>query len=199
MADEATVRAFRQLEAQLDAHYKTLPLFNKPVGNAVYAVMAAFDSLFMLEKTLSPETEFDVDIMQTRRSHEEGLSQTLRWLLGRTVDIDPVPSADEQTIMHALRTLNYGGRYNEIESYHLLFGKGLADVDVDLLRKQVRFIEQGDGRRMMSNYDEALTNPHNRHIGVSDSGFALRLATNSLTFGVWRSEATRWSHCFAQA
>ena len=28
MADEATIMAFRQLEAELDAHYKTLPFFN---------------------------------------------------------------------------------------------------------------------------------------------------------------------------
>jgi hypothetical protein len=133
MADDATLLAFRRLEAELDAHYKTLPLFKVPVGNAVYAVVAAFDSLFVLEDTLSPETEFDVDIMQMRRSHEEGLAQCLRWLLGSTVDIDPIPSTDEETITEGLRTINYGGRYNRIESYHMLFGKGLADVEVEKL------------------------------------------------------------------
>ena len=36
MADEATMKAFRQLEAELDAHYQTLPLFGRPLGNAIY-------------------------------------------------------------------------------------------------------------------------------------------------------------------
>ena len=171
MADEATLLAFRRLEAELDAHYRTLPLFKNPVGIAVYAVVAAFDSLFILEDTLSAETEFDTDIMQMRRSHEEGLAQCLRWLLGSTVDVDPIPSADEKTITQGLRTINYGGGYNRIESYHMLLGKGLVDVEVDPNRKEVRFIDQGDVRRMMSNYGRALTNPQNRHAGINDSAF----------------------------
>ena len=203
MADDATFLAFRRLEAELDAHYKTLPLFNEPVGNAVYAVVAAFDSLFMLEDTLSPRTEFDVDIMQMRRSHEEGLAQCLRWLLGSTVDIDPIPSPDEKTITHGYRTINYGGRYNHIESYHMLFGKGMVDVQVDLNRKQVRFIDHGDGRRMMSSYGMALTSPHNRHGGMNNSIFTmavknetphvLRLAhEHCATAGLFCSASSSW-------
>jgi hypothetical protein len=160
MADEATMKALRQLEAELDAHYQTLPLFRRPLGNAIYALLAAFDSLYLIEPSLTPNNQFNVDVMQLRRSFEEGLAQSLRWLLGKTADVDPIPSNDPVVVEQAFYFFEFAGKYNQIEAFHQMLAKKWVDVAVDLEQEQVHFkpVADPNARRTMAGYEEGFGN-----------------------------------------
>ena len=174
MADEATMKAFRQLEAELDAHHQTLPFFNAAPETGCYALLAAFDGLYIVEPYITPQTHFDVCIMQDRRSYEEGLSQALRWLLGENATIDPVPVQDDEAIERGFRMIKYAGDYYQIETFHVMLGKGWVDVTVDLEQKRVRFEVSADRnvRKTMAGYEEGFGKPQIPHHGAIRDEFS---------------------------
>src|SRR5689334_2074547 len=130
MTREATERAFRQFEAILDSHYRTLPFFSRPAAQAVYTLLATFDSLNVIEPFISPDGPYDMNIIQKRRSWEEGLSQSLRWFLGGNPRIDLFPTADAAAMDEAYRFIDFAGQYNIIEGFHILYGKNWVNIAV---------------------------------------------------------------------
>jgi hypothetical protein len=161
MAGEPTDKALRQLETILDSHYRSLPFFCRPPARATYTLLATFDSLYAIEPSISPHGPSDMGVIQKRRALEEGLSQSLRWVLGNKCQTDPIPSSDAPAMDEAYRFIEFAGEFNVVEDFHILYGKGWVDVDVDFERKQVRFMPRADGdpRATMAGIEEEAGDP----------------------------------------
>jgi hypothetical protein len=144
MADEATLKSLRKLEAELDEHHRTLPFHSVSTGTALYALLSMFDSILAIEPALAPDGPEDVRTMQFKSSLEEGLSQALRWKIGRDVSVDPVPTTDKDFMELAGDYIMYGGDYSNLVAFHVMLNKGWAEVEVDIERKTVRFLPSPD-------------------------------------------------------
>jgi hypothetical protein len=174
MADEATMTTFRRLETELDEHHKLLPFHSVGTETALYALLAMFDSIFAIELALAPDGPEDVRTMQFKTSLEEGLSQSLRWKIGRDVSVDPVPTTDEKFMALAADYIKFGGDYSNLVDFHLMLGKGWADVEVDGDNKTVRFLPSANHeiRKTMAGYDEGFVNGVPAHLSmISDPKF----------------------------
>ena len=137
MADPATQKALRELEKVLDTIHKGLPLFRFPEPLATYALLAAFDSFFLID--LAMTGDLGIGATQHRKKFEDGLSQSLRWVLKDAGKIDFAPTDDLATLEAGFVFVRHAGDYYNIADFHAMFGRGLLDVSVDLASKTVRF------------------------------------------------------------
>lgn len=130
-------QTYRDYEQQLDDHYKTYPLSKACAEEAVYSLLAAFDSFHIID-AIEPVDPSDVGDVQSRKGLDEGFTQAIRWLC-RPRNLDLAPVSDRQLIGSAGDFLLYSSSYVDIADFHKMHERGQVTFKVDEKSKTVKF------------------------------------------------------------
>lgn len=138
MSDELV----REYERVIDTGYKTLPVFARPLPEAAYGVMAAFDSHILTERVVRRNGGTDSLTLGQALLFKvlgEGFSWAMRWLLRGNYHIDAQPAADEKLIAEAAALVEYGYKYHRATMLYSGYSQGRMDATVDPAKRLVRF------------------------------------------------------------
>ncbi len=135
-------RVFREYERELDAHHTKLPLWAKARPEAIYAVLTIPDAVFVMLMISPIPPVMTAGFGQKLKSAEEGVTQALRWLTQDGCSA-VVSVADHGLIQSAHEFTLYASDYVDIADFHMMYGRGLADVAVESAAKTVTFDSVG--------------------------------------------------------
>src|ERR1700709_2470232 len=146
LADSEAI--LRRFEAEvLDTFHTTLPLWPVERRKAIYALMAAFDTMILpMASILSETTSEDIGAMLHMKLWQEGFNQALLWL---TTDglVMPSPLEDGDLLDKGGEFLLYTAiKYTPVASLHVLYSRGLATVEADEKRRLVKFLHPTSGK-----------------------------------------------------
>lgn len=131
----------RRYEAILDEHYRTFLLLRRQPEEAIYALLAAFDSFELADQMIPPDLTNPASV-QRRKGVEEGLSQAMRWLFS---PVDVRPTDKNEIIAEAGEFTGYASQYVDIADTHKMYGRKQLLITVDADRKNVRFFSAPSG------------------------------------------------------
>lgn len=127
-------RVLRANESILDEHYKTLPLWNEDPGRALFALLAAHDSLYLpLALGANPTAD-------RKKLAEEALGQSLRWILhnpSRNISVKTRVGQDAISVAGKFR--KHAADYVLIADMHKMHERGLISFSVHEDGRLVRF------------------------------------------------------------
>jgi hypothetical protein len=123
----------------LDPHHQTLALWSRPRGDAVLAVLEAYDSLNFLMATLPAPPTSPADV-QKMKSLDEGFTQAMRWLFQPDVVLPDEVTTD--VVEEAGQFLLHASAYVDIADMHMAFGRGLVALNADEATRRVEFGSQ---------------------------------------------------------
>jgi hypothetical protein len=136
---EAILRGFET--DVLDTFHTSLPLWSLDLNEAIYGLMAAFDTMILpMEEVLSQITSEDIGSLLSMKFWQEGFNQALRWLTigGLTM---PTPVADGELLDKGGEFLLYTAtKYIPVASMHVAYSRGSAAIEVDEEARSIRFI-----------------------------------------------------------
>lgn len=169
-------QVFREYERELDAHHTKLPLWAKARPEAIYAVLTIPDAVFFTLMSSPVPPVMTAGFAQKLKSAEDGVTQALRWLtqdgcsaIVSVADRDLIHSAHEFTL--------YASDYVDIADFHMMYGRGLAELAVDSAAKTVTFDSLGGpGQSNTLAWHEQVRDQAGR-------GLDLALATNPADAG----------------
>jgi len=163
---------FREYERQLDDHHTTLGLWTKPRAEAIYAVLTIPDAVFLVPMLSNMPPVMTGGLGQSLKQGEEGVTQALRWLCAEgNTSVQSV--ADHGLIELAHEYTLFASKYVNIADFHMMYGRGLAEVTIDSANKTVTFESvSGPGQTDASAWHELVRDQANR-------GMDLALGMNS--------------------
>ncbi|QDT91111.1 hypothetical protein [Gimesia algae] len=133
-------KVFRKFEKEvLDKHHKTLALWRRDRRNARYAALAQFDCN-VISTVLSPPDPSRIGQLQLLKNLEEGLSEAFRWLHDGSQQFNIKPTDDPNIIEEAGKFCQFAGKYVNIADFHKMYGRKQVDIEVDEVKKRVRFV-----------------------------------------------------------
>jgi hypothetical protein len=153
-------KPFRELEKQLDVYHRKLPLCSLDVSTAVYALLAAFDAMFLIDMHMALLGTLGIGETQFRKRYEDGLTQGLRWIFKGTEAVDFSPTDQVPVIEQAGEFILHAADYYNLYDFHVMFGKNLVDVEADLSTKTVRFLSPPNQttRQAIAGFAETVEN-----------------------------------------
>lgn len=133
----------RKFEADIDIAHEMLPLWRRPKNEALYGLLATFDSHLVVHWLLEQREDrprFAPAFAQQAKRRYEGFAQAVRWLLCSEPTCIPVPSADESLLSAAGEFIDHGSAYLAVSAFYVYYSRGLATVTtVDPAKRLVRF------------------------------------------------------------
>lgn len=145
MSSQDTLRHYE--EQVLDAQYSKWPIWSYDKEQIIYALFAAFDSMYVVFRMVNPTT---VGHFQHFKYVEEGFVYALRCFT-RHHGISPLrPTGESPIICAAGDFLNFCARYALVAHLHQMTSQGLCDAEIDETTKMVTFVprwkwEEGEG------------------------------------------------------
>lgn len=135
-------RVLRRFEQEvLDAHHRSLPLLRRPLGTALYGLMAAYDSSLLPIAAVTPRiTPEAIGSMQQLKYVYESVNPATRWVIRDNSIPDPVPAPNESLIEEGGELLRHARDYVQVAIFHVMYGRGLVTAEADEKRRVVRFI-----------------------------------------------------------
>ena len=144
---------FREYEKILDNHHKTLPFWDVGSDICLYTLVSVYDSMILPLILSGPQT-MRPGVALMYKTLDDGLDYCIKWLF-------------EKKLLHILTTKNidvtnrageylfWGAKYADIADMHMMYGRGLVDIEIDESQKKVKFrpIER-DGKREIDGYLE---------------------------------------------
>lgn len=144
----------RKYESEvLDIYHKSFLFWNLPRNQALYAVMAAYDSM-LLPISVAGDAATAPGSRQYFKSIEDGFVQALRWIFSDTTNLEPISISSQEIIESALEFLIYCSNYAKIAYFHTMYSKGLVIVTADQANKTIKFDipENKKGREQWSSF-----------------------------------------------
>lgn len=139
MSSQNTLRHYE--EQVLDAQYSKWPIWSYDKERIIYALFAAFDSMYVVFRMVNPST---VGHFQHFKYVEEGFVFALRWFT-RHHGISPLrPTGESSIICAAGDFLNFCARYALVAHLHQMTSQGLCQAEVDEAAKTVTFVPMWD-------------------------------------------------------
>ena len=136
----------RVFERQLDQHHKTLGIYSHPREVRLFALLAAYDFTLLSEYNARLRFGDSVGIAWRSMRLQDSLSCCLRWLCQQNPGDLRSPS-DKAVFDSAAEFLLWGCDYASLADAHLMYARGLADVEIDTCAKNVRFVLKPEGDR----------------------------------------------------
>lgn len=162
MAKESEIKILRQYECEvLDVYHKSLPLWQRPRNIAIYGLLIAYESMQTLTGMANTMGNRSViGDLQFVRTIDDGFSKALKWLCEDNPHIDPLIHKDKEVIIEANEFLRHATHYINIEDFHMMLGRGLADIEVDTSKKIVRFnvLNRDRNESVWHGFAETITN-----------------------------------------
>jgi hypothetical protein len=153
LRDAAAEIVFREYEANvLDVHHQTFPLASRDRQIAIYAMLAQHDMLAITDVVAGIQKP-DMLHAQLYKSTEEGLSQGIRWIFDRPVDLEP--TSDPAIISEANAYASFAGTYVDLADMHKLYGRGQVSVEVDEASRRVKFSYRNISPMSLEGYVES--------------------------------------------
>ena len=138
--DPAAEALFRRFEMEvLDVHHRTLPLWARPRGTALYAILSAFDARMPLILGTTETVAARHRAAVRFKDVEEGLSYAVRWLHEGSPTVAVVPTDDQAILGEADEFLVHAADYATLVEHHVRYGRGLLGLEVDAEARTVRF------------------------------------------------------------
>lgn len=137
--------ALRRLEREvLDKYHETLPLWSADRADALYATLAAFDSLSLVVALAALGDEGGLGPAQQIKGFHEGISQALRWLACSSDRMRVSPRPDRDLVETAGEFLRHARDYVTIADFHKMYGRGQVGLEVDEKTLTVTFLRPQD-------------------------------------------------------
>jgi len=136
----------RAFEKQLDQHHKTLGIYSHPPEVRLFALLAAYDLTLLSECNARLQFGDSVGVAWRSMRLQDSLSCCLRWLCQPSPDDMRSPS-DKAVFDSAAEFLLWGCDYTSLADAHIMYGRGLADIEVDACAKNIRFVLKPEGDR----------------------------------------------------
>lgn len=141
--EQVTEDIVRQYEQRIDNGYRSLSAFSRPPSEAVYAVLAAFDSHilseYMIRKRL-PHKRLTLGPAQKLKLLGEGYIQAMRWLLCEQTAVQPTPRADDELIRSGAELIQYGTGYHQAAIFYQGYSQKVYDAECDPQVARLRFV-----------------------------------------------------------
>ncbi len=136
---DATVREYERV---IDNGYRSLAVFGLPLEEAVYGVMAAFDSHIVSEWMVREQAEngsLSLRQAQLFKFLGEGFILATRWLLGRRESVDVRPSPRKDLVEIGNELIDYGSKYFRASILYSGYTQGKMEAVVFPEARRVRF------------------------------------------------------------
>lgn len=138
---EENDRLLRLFEQQLDSYHMSLPLMRRPRATALYAVMAAYDSMLLpLRDVTSQIDDRAIGSRQAMRTIVESINPALFWITCAGESLTPEPAAHVDLIDDGGNFLTHARDYFQVSAFHIMYSRGLMSVECNAEKKTVRFI-----------------------------------------------------------
>lgn len=175
---------FREYERQLDEHHKALELWSKPRAEAIYAVLTISDATFLVPMLSETPPVMTGGVGQFLKQLEEGVTQSLRWLCSKG-ETSVKSVSDHDLIAAAHKYTRFASEYITIADFHMMYGRGLAEVTIDDANKSVTFNSKpGPGQSDISAWHELVRDQSHRGLDLAlgmkaaDMTHSLRVITS---------------------
>jgi len=135
-------RILRTFEREvLDSYHQSLPLMRRPAAARLYAVMAAYDSMFVSLRAASIQLdETAIGSIQRMRTVVQSLTAALLWVISGVTPVFPEPAADRDLIDDGGNFLLHAKDYFQLSAFHAMYSRGLISIECDEERRLVRFV-----------------------------------------------------------
>jgi hypothetical protein len=134
-------RLMRRFESDLDSYHNSLPLMRRNPGPALYAVMAAYDSMFLPLREVSAQMdETAIGSRQAIRAIVQSINPALLWITSEWGAVCPDPAADVPLIDDGGNFLTHAREYFQLSAFHIMYSRGLMSVECDEEKRLVRFV-----------------------------------------------------------
>lgn len=113
----------------------------RPPKAALYAVMAAYDS--MLLPLIDVSTQIDesaIGSKQAMRAIVQCINPALLWVTSYAPDVPPEPAANVDLIDDGGNFLTHARDYFQLSAFHVMYSRGLMLAECDKEKKLVRFV-----------------------------------------------------------
>jgi len=146
-------KVFREYEAILDRHHKTLPFWEVENDICLYALVSTYDSM-ILPLFLSGLREMRPSVTLMYKTLDDALDYCIKWLFEKNpIHIRTTKNID--IINRAGDYLSFGAQYADIADMHMMYGRGLVDIEIDEVHKKVKFCPIArDGKSEIDGYIE---------------------------------------------
>jgi hypothetical protein len=151
MSDDVLLR---QYERELDALPFTFPIVRRDREAALFAVLAAYDSLALTEVIVPPHIRLSPSGVIHAKYLEDGLTYAIRWLYDGREPCDLRPCSSETLANEAGTFLLFAREYAAIADLHQMYGRGQVDVRVDSVARTVSFSYLHEGLSPVSGSDD---------------------------------------------
>lgn len=131
-----------QYEAMLDSHHKSLAIWKSPRPAALFATLAAFDTMIvpltmgLLQEIPTPYT------IQKIKSYHDSIIWAMRFFWNDKQDLNIAPVIDQSAIENAYELITHCESYSMLADFHAGYGRGLYDIDVDESVPNIRFVSR---------------------------------------------------------
>lgn len=174
--DNRTEKDLRYFEAEvLDQHHRKFAIWSRPVAEAIYAVVAAYDSMALVIREIESRKEaiLNVGPYQFLKNVDEGFAQALRWITrGQAIDCIR-PTKSETAIDEAGALLVHAAHYAQLAGFHVLYSRGAMKAHVDRERRIVRFEPYAPDRHRAETFAERFTVHERKHKPSEDAHLAV--------------------------
>lgn len=176
-------KLLRQFEREvLDTYHEGLALWQLPRPEAIYSVLAAYDSMVVVMREIEARKASFTHLgpYQYLKAIDEGFCEGLRWVTrGRGVEAVQ-PTASGAAIDAGGAFLVHAASYAQVAHYHVLYSRGVVRARVDQDKRTVRFEPRNIDRPTWETFAERSTIYEHRrrpsdemHIALND--FVARL------------------------
>jgi len=131
-------RKLRKFEQQLDQHYKTFQIYNRPADIRLYALLASYDSMFLPFALVPRVVQKSPRAALFFKTLDDSLSYCIRWL-SNPKPKNLISTPNYKIIEEADEFLLFGADYANIADMHMMYGRNLVTVEIDENQKKVRF------------------------------------------------------------
>jgi hypothetical protein len=136
-------RLLRLFERELDAFHQSFPIMRRTSQAALYAVMAAYDSMLLPLREISAQIdERAIGSRQAMRAIVQSINPALRWITAGNKLSHPKSSTEVDLIDEGGSLLNHARDYLILSAFHVMYSRGLMSVECDEAKKLVRFIRK---------------------------------------------------------
>jgi hypothetical protein len=159
-ADAAHDHLLRRFEREvLDPYHRQLPIWQLSRAEALYAVLAAYDSMsvVMAEVQSHAGSFTHVGAYQHLKLTDEGFSQALRWIAGGCTFESVRQTRSGTTLDAAGALLVHAANYALLSVFHILYSRGAMVVRVNESRRLVRFEPTDSSKHPWETFAERVT------------------------------------------
>lgn len=140
-ASDENDRLLRKFERDLDLYHNSLPLMGRNPEAALYAVMAAYDSMLLPLRDISVQIdEKAIGSRQAIQAIIQSINPALLWITSEARAVCPDPAADADLIDDGGNFLTHARDYFQLSAFHIMYSRHLMPVECDEDSRLVRFI-----------------------------------------------------------